>query len=250
MSNYPESETPETKAQDTQVKDVISAETVSNTPPQLAKAESSETEKKKSAYEPPEAVLTSGQFHNTPYYSVSIKKLVILYLGTFGVYTIVWFYRHWLHQQRYHQDQTLPLLRGCLYIFFTHSLFSKMAKDLHNRDPKSLFPANLIATGFVAMTATRFFDKFFMYEAAYPYLAAFSLLMMLCSLWPLVRAQRVANRLNYDREGMLNKNFTPTNLIGLLLGGILWAAAILGYFSAYTPFLDGYLQQALSFYQR
>ena len=195
------------------------------------------------AYEPPEAVLTSGQYSSTPYYSVSINKLILLYVGTFGLYVIVWFFKHWEHQKRYHQDQTIPWLRAVLYFFFTHELFKRLEQDLSNRSQTTPFHATALATLFIAMSATRFFDKLFMFEPAFPYLAAFSLLMMICALWPLCKAQKVANRLNYDRDGWLNHNITSLNLIALALGGLLWAAAIIGYLSTYTTLLSDFQRQ-------
>ncbi|BDZ73038.1 hypothetical protein GCM10025856_07570 [Methylophaga marina] len=51
------------------------------------------------------------------YFSVSTTKLKWLYLATFGLYGIYWFYKNWKLQQPYIDDKIMPVMRGIFSIF-------------------------------------------------------------------------------------------------------------------------------------
>src|ERR1041384_5054800 len=56
-------------------------------------------------------------------FQVSPTTLVALYLVTFGIYGVYWFYKHWAIQKRARGLNVSPLGRGIFAIFFVHRLF-------------------------------------------------------------------------------------------------------------------------------
>src|SRR5687768_13100689 len=77
------------------------------------------------AYKPPAADydIQEASGAATAHYVVSVSKLVILFMATFGIYGVYWFYKHWDQQRHAYGLKIWPIARGIFAIFFTHSLF-------------------------------------------------------------------------------------------------------------------------------
>ena len=84
------------------------------------------------------------------YFPVSEGKLITLYILSFGLYGVYWFYRNWTLQQARMDKKIFPVLRAIFSIFFTHSLFRQINKSAEHLDEEHKFNANLMATLFVA----------------------------------------------------------------------------------------------------
>ena len=68
------------------------------------------------------------------YFSVSPTKLKWLYLATFGLYGIYWFYKNWKLQQPYIDGKIMPVMRGIFSIFFAHALTKRIKQSMLRQD--------------------------------------------------------------------------------------------------------------------
>ncbi|HWR95878.1 MAG TPA: hypothetical protein VN248_04015, partial [Arenimonas sp.] len=68
-----------------------------------------------------------------PFYVVSLQKLVLLQVLTFGFYGILWFYWHFRRLKEYYRDDSWPVMRSIFAVFFTHTLF----RDIADKDRKT-----------------------------------------------------------------------------------------------------------------
>ena len=84
------------------------------------------------------------------FFPVSEGKLITLYILSFGLCGIYWFYKNWKLQQPKIDKKILPVMRAIFSIFFTHSLFNRINKSAEHLEEKHKFNANLLATLFVA----------------------------------------------------------------------------------------------------
>lgn len=199
--------------------------------------ENSSTPKEISAYQAPEAELLddNNSINETvPFFAVSLTKLNVMYLATFGMYTVVWFYQNWKLQQAEMSKKIRPVWRAIFSIFFTHSLFERIHQKSQEKGLQDWGYQGL-ATFFVLFAiigsiSDKIFDKV---ES----LSAFAPLAIIISLLPLMslyQAQKRVNHINDDIEGSLNSNFSAVNIIFIVLGGLWWVLVIFGSFILMT----------------
>jgi transglutaminase-like putative cysteine protease len=72
-------------------------------------------------------------FANTPFYPVSITKLVILSFVTFGIYSVYWFYRNWLYSKKNNNSSIRPLVRGIFNQIWYYPLYNRLLIDSRSR---------------------------------------------------------------------------------------------------------------------
>jgi hypothetical protein len=58
------------------------------------------------------------------FFDVSVVKLVVMSIVTFGLYEIYWFYKQWQARKESGQD-VLPLPRAIFAVLFAHALFKE-----------------------------------------------------------------------------------------------------------------------------
>lgn len=168
------------------------------------------------------------------YFPVSEGKLITLYLLSFGLYGVYWFYKNWALQQPRMSKKIFPMMRAIFSIFFTHSLFRRINKSAEGLEDKHKFNANLMATLFVAaIIIGNFIDKVPMDSGLLEMLPdntmiIVSLVIFLLSAYPLVTVQATANRINNDMLGYLNYKYSLWNYLLIVAGCILWLMIALG----------------------
>jgi len=166
------------------------------------------------------------------FYIVSQKKFLILFLGTFGLYTVYWFIKHWSQYKKSSNENMWPVMRGIFSIFFTHSLFALFEMKYTNKTgeiPKSI---NYLATIYVVFAiACQIFSKLSDNGFGNPITFYLSLLILPVSCWVLYTAQSLANYASEDVQGESNNILTGLNYFWLVLGVIFWLLAILGLYA-------------------
>jgi len=126
-------------------------------------------------------------------FEVSPGALVGLYLVTFGIYGVYWFYKHWAVQKRARGLNVSPLGRGIFAIFFVHKLFKIIDQTARATGITPQWNAASQATMYVvivivARVVTRLSDT------GVGLLAGLGLVGL--AVIPLLSAQRVANQAN------------------------------------------------------
>ncbi|HYQ03410.1 MAG TPA: DUF4234 domain-containing protein [Polyangiaceae bacterium] len=127
------------------------------------------------------------------FFEVAPGTLVGLYLITFGIYGVYWFYKHWAVQKRARGLNISPLARGIFAIFFVHKLFKMIDQTARATGITPKWDAASQATLYViivivARVVTRLSDTGVTLLAGLGLVGA--------AVIPLWSAQRVANQAN------------------------------------------------------
>ncbi len=168
------------------------------------------------------------------YFPVSEGKLMTLYILSFGLYGVYWFYKNWKLQQPMMDKKIFPLMRAIFSIFFTHSLFHRIDRSAEHLENKHRFNANVLATFFVAAVLVgNLLDRVPMGASMMEILSSNTLIIVslgifLISVYPLVTVQATINRLNDDMLGYLNHKYSIWNYLLIVTGAALWILVILG----------------------
>lgn len=168
------------------------------------------------------------------YFPVSEGKLMTLYILSFGLYGVYWFYKNWKLQQPKMDKKIIPLMRAIFSIFFTHSLFNRINKSAEHLEQKHTFNANLLATFFVAAVVVgNLLDRIAASTSVLENLSnntiiITSLVIFLLSAYPLAAVQATVNRINNDMLGYLNHKYSMWNYLLIVLGVIFWVMLALG----------------------
>jgi hypothetical protein len=163
------------------------------------------------------------------YYVVSIAKFWTLYIGTFGLYGIYWFYRHWAQFKRATKGDEWPVMRAIFSVFFVHALFREInqtltrAKSSFRWNPESLatWVVILLLTGSACNRLSA--NGIGLPITDYIGLAILPFIAMLKQ-----QAQRAANASCDDPEGKSNSRFTAANITWLVFGGLFWILVLIG----------------------
>ncbi len=154
------------------------------------------------------------------FWPVSISKVVILSIATFGIYHIVWFYRNWRYLYQVEKQKVSPALRAIFGIIFCHSLFKKVhTKAVEALATQKLFSPTSTALCFIILT---------LLARAPGYLWLITFLAVI----PLVNVQRTINQLNQPQTEALKRNskYRALTYVAIILGLIIWALAVIGNF--------------------
>lgn len=177
---------------------------------------------------------TSFENGELEFFPVSEGKLITLYILSFGLYGVYWFYKNWKLQQPKMDKKIFPVLRAIFSIFFTHSLFNRINKSAQKLEDKHRFNANLLATLFVgAVIVSNVLDRVSVNTSVLDMLSdnaviISSLIIFLLSAYPLVVVQATVNRINNDILGYLNHRYSLWNYLLIVAGIASWIMLALG----------------------
>jgi hypothetical protein len=182
------------------------------------------------AYKPPAADYEVQETRGTAtaHYVVSVTKLIILFLGTFGIYGVYWFYKHWERQKNALRLDIWPIARGIFSIFFTHSLFKAIHLSARQQNLNPSWDPSTQATIYVVLVVvSRVVERATNLSTGIA-LNLVSMGLALSCLFPLISAQQVANTASGDPEARSNSKLTAGNIVWLLLGLAFWALVLVG----------------------
>lgn len=176
-------------------------------------------------YEPPKANLLVHENQSNQFFVVSRRKFWILYISTFSLYQLYWFYQHWLHEKVKTQASFWPLARAIFMEFFTHALFKRFAQA-DNQPAEGLKQQSnrlsVYATLFVILSVFGYF-----LESIFPWLSSSMAMVVYIFMVPieallLFKGQAVANSISGDALGAQNHRLTAMNYVFIVLGLLIW----------------------------
>jgi hypothetical protein len=192
-------------------------------------------------YAPPQADMTlplAASASDDMFYVVSQRKFTILFLATFGLYNVYWFYQNWSLVKRqsqfnYGPDSDIwPVARVILALFYVHSLFNKVVDHAAARARPLMWDHKTHATVLVVMLiASNVVDR--MHEGNLT--NVFILVLLFATCYCERSAQAYINQSCGDPEGKSNNALTWVNYVWIALGCVFWVAVMLGMF---MPDLD------------
>jgi hypothetical protein len=188
-------------------------------------------------YTPPNADLTESLLSQPPFFTVAPRKFMVMFIVTSGLYGIYWCFKNWSLYKAYSGRPLWPFLRAAFALIFMPSLLYKvdglLKKNGIGRMPYwAASAAGLILLPFVAQIIA-FITGFVTAISGKPYtglgivpLVALSIIPLLVQSLILLRAQSFINVLNGDAEGLQNNDFTPLNVLWMVIGIIYWIVGI------------------------
>ncbi|MFA4829538.1 MAG: DUF4339 domain-containing protein [Thermodesulfovibrionales bacterium] len=147
------------------------------------------------------------------FFPVSNLKLVVMSIFTFGLYQIYWSYENWDFIRNQARPKIKPAWRSLCPIFYMYSLFKSIKTYASNEGFGTAYSSGWLFIGYIVM----FIIGVLPINAAF--LSIFSVLLLL-------PVQNVINKINYLLSPSISRNyrFTLPNIIGIVLGLILWLA--------------------------
>ena len=163
------------------------------------------------------------------FFSVSLRKLLILNAFSFGGYVCYWFYRNWKLENERSETKVRPLGRGLFSFLFVHDLFSRIHAQGKTKELEYSWNYNHIATIFALLFVVQlYFISQTLYLEGFTSVMLVRWLLIFLTVLPLVPIQKLCNQLNDDPKGDLNSNFTPLNFFWIIIGSGVWLLNGLG----------------------
>jgi hypothetical protein len=177
-------------------------------------------------YAPPAArvadVRTADPAIEPPFFAVSIFKLLMLSVCTFGLYEIFWFYRNWEVIRRREQRLFNPIWRALFAVLYSYGFFARVREFKHRSLTPSRLPAGALAAGWgIFSLGWRLLPEPFW-------------LLSAVAIVFLLPVQRRVNEINAAAAPghPANDQFTPLNWIVIAIGG---AAMLLATIALFVP---------------
>jgi len=151
------------------------------------------------------------------YFPVSLTKLLVMSLCTFGLYQPYWLFSQWYYVKEREKTDISLLLRVLFAIFFCYPLFRRIQATAKVQNISPSFAAAPCAAGWIIFVLATPSPLFF--------LSVLSVLFLL-------PVQRTVNAINLmaDPQHDPNSTFTVLNKTTIVIGGLLWVLAIFGLF--------------------
>ena len=163
------------------------------------------------------------------FYVVSLKKFLILFITTSGVYQVYWFYKQWKCYSQASQEKMMPILRAIFMIFFTHALYNVMCSKAREIDEtydwKSGTHASICVLLLLLSTLASRLE--FNYTGT-PWLNFVGVVVFPVIGWTMYHAQKCANFACGDSSGKQNDQLTALNYMWLALGVVYWMLIVVG----------------------
>lgn len=167
------------------------------------------------------------QIENHSFYVVSNRKFATLFIATFGIYFVYWFYRNWKAYKATSKENINPFLRTIFSYFYIHSLFAKIYLKIQNNgttfkwrpsaNATTLIILMIVANG-LERTLARNDENLILELIVYLLLAPKALILL--------KAQSAINISCGDEVGASNDSFTKANIAWILLGAAVWGIII------------------------
>jgi hypothetical protein len=173
------------------------------------------------------------------FYVVSRRKLAILFIFTFGLYGLYWFYKNW-NQYRNHaqwasqgRPSIWPIPRAVFLVFFIHSLFREVKAFGRDKPQVAAWSNDLHAWLMVGLyVALNVLDRLSARSIGSPYTDWLSFAGMVVLLFAFLKAQAMINISCDDPDGKGNDQLTGANYVWIVLGGLAMAVLFIQGFMA------------------
>lgn len=152
------------------------------------------------------------------YFEISRRKLLIMSVGTLGLYGVYWIYQNWARYNLREDGNTWPLARAIFSLFFMHSLCSKL--EIYHKEKTGLasYKLNQYATLYVLLFLTILIPEPSSI-ALQIVLSTFLLIVEVVGYtYILIKIQDVVNIANGEKLAEVNDKLTFANFAWLALG--------------------------------
>jgi hypothetical protein len=171
--------------------------------------------------------LGSDDLVSPVFFPVSISKLIVMSVVTFSFYQFYWFYKNWSLIKKNKNRDIKPFWRTLFVVFFCYPCFKEIRMTAENLKIERSFAAGWLAVGWIIFAS--------LHNLPDPYW-----IVTFFAVFFLVPIQSVANEINEMLVPGCDKNrrFTAWNIIAIVIGGLLFIAAILSSFAPPEPIIE------------
>lgn len=151
------------------------------------------------------------------YFPVSLPKLLIMSLCTFGLYQPFWLFSQWYYVREREKPNISLLLRVFFAVFFCYPLFRRIRATAKAENISPSFSAAFCTAGWIIFVLLAFSPS------PLSLISVFSVLFLL-------PVQRTVNAINMaaDPEHDPNSTFSVLNKAAVVIGGLVWLLGIVG----------------------
>ena len=155
---------------------------------------------------------------------VSIARLIVMSIVSFGVYEAYWIYKNWQYIKERDHLSISPFWRGWFGIFYCHKLLRRIHEDEEARSVEvPAFSAEGLATGWVILTIMS------IGISRVPGVAATMLSVFIPSFLFLVPVQNYVNRVSQKRTpGQPYYGWSSGHIVCIVLGSLIWVLLLAG----------------------
>jgi hypothetical protein len=144
------------------------------------------------------------------YFPVSVRKLFVMSLATWGLYEFYWFYENWKLVHARSRKRMMPFWRAFFAPVWAERLFKYIANRALDEGVRPRFSPSPMAGLFaLLLISVKLPDP-------YSLVAFFSFI-------PLLRVQRAVIEINrrVAPDAPVNARFSALNVVGIVIGGLL-----------------------------
>uniref|UniRef100_Q0HZB8 DUF4234 domain-containing protein n=1 Tax=Shewanella sp. (strain MR-7) TaxID=60481 RepID=Q0HZB8_SHESR len=169
-------------------------------------------------------IAVDSNIQRIPLFHVSLAKLIIMFVATFGLYQIYWFYKQWQALKEYYDLDAWPIARCIFTVFFTHSLFVYVNEYIKEDNRNYRWNHSALATVYVLLVVVSSILN--QIEFLPTFLILISIFIPLAVLYPLYEAQKAINFALEPLDYEDNSSLTWLNWVWIALFGFYWAMVI------------------------
>ncbi|HEX5055651.1 MAG TPA: DUF3857 domain-containing transglutaminase family protein [Gammaproteobacteria bacterium] len=144
------------------------------------------------------------------WFPVTLPKFALMWIGTFGLYGLYWFYRNWLYVKQRDRSSIMPAARSLFANFWYYPLYEELRRDDAQRFTRSQLPPPAVAALYAAL---------FLVAAAAACLSDYTIASSLAALALLLPLANYIQFINQDNAPALahNSKWSPRHFLLLLL---------------------------------
>jgi hypothetical protein len=151
-------------------------------------------------------------------YPVSIRKMVVMCLFTFGIYELFWFYRNW-SRIRARGKNVWPFWRMFFAPIWAFSLFEQVMDDAHAAGVEYSWHSVVLAIAFFVLSGS--------WRLPDPWSA-----LSLIAFTPLIPVQQTINAVAARRGVRIDDALAPWQIAVVVIGSFLLLLVLIGIFVA------------------
>ncbi len=155
------------------------------------------------------------------FFVVSLRKLIVMTIFTFGMYWIYCFYRNWVLYQRATGEPVIPIVRTVFSIFFIYSLLTKVDRQICLSGRSYAWSPPALVGGLILSTLLIFVTGAPIDLRPIEALVIVSALDVV-RIFMIVRIQQAINFCVGDPEGEVNARLSFFNWLWILPGIPAW----------------------------
>lgn len=157
------------------------------------------------------------------FFVIAPGKFWLLFIATFSLYQLYWFYMHWARYRGAHRVTVWPLPRALFSLFFVHALANRIAESLRASGRTFAWTPAFPATVYLlAQLISNLIDRIPLPGWSDATKNLVLMLMIVPTGLAMAQIQAAANVACNDPRGESNRRLTPANYVWLAVCGLLW----------------------------